>query len=53
MQVSISEPNIRRIIELLRAARTTRDDSLAEYLERFLKTRCVYSQSVNLDEIPL
>lgn len=52
MQVILSEPNIKRVIELLKATGTTQDKLLAEYLERFLKTRCVYSESVNLGEIP-
>lgn len=51
MQVSLTESNIKRIIELLKQADTTGDKLLAEYLERFLKTQCVYSE-LDLDEIP-
>jgi uncharacterized protein (DUF2132 family) len=51
MQVSLTEPNIKRIIQLLKDSGTTRDKLLAEYLERFLKTQCTYSE-MDLDEIP-
>jgi hypothetical protein len=51
MQVSLTEPNIKRIVELLKNSGTTQDKLLAEYLERFLKTQVTFSK-MSLDEIP-
>ncbi len=51
MQVSLTELNIKRIVELLKSSGATQDRLLAEYLERFLKTQVVFTE-ISLDEIP-
>jgi len=51
MQVSLTETNIKRIVQLLKDSKTRQDKSLAEYLEQFLKTQASFSE-MSLDEIP-
>ncbi len=51
MQVSLAEPNIKRIVQLLKDFGTPQDKVLADYLERFLKTQTSFSE-LSLDEIP-
>jgi hypothetical protein len=51
MQVSLTESNIKRIVQLLKDSETRQDKSLAEYLEQFLKTQTSFGE-VSLDEIP-
>lgn len=52
MQVSLPESNIKRIIELLQRAGTAQDKLLAGYLQRQLDNQLIYTNSIDLDEIP-
>lgn len=51
MQITLTEYNLKRLIELLSNSGTNHDRLLAEYLKGFLKTQPVFSE-VDLDEIP-
>jgi hypothetical protein len=51
MQATLTEVNIRRMVQLLRNSATNHDKLLADYLEGFLKTKPVLAE-VDLDEIP-
>lgn len=51
MQVTLTEANIKRIVQLLRTSSTNHDRLLADYLDRFLKTQPTFNE-MNLDEIP-
>lgn len=52
MQISLAEPNIKRIVKLLQQSGTTQDKLLAGYLQRQLDNQLTYAKSIDLDEIP-
>lgn len=52
MQISLTEFNIKRVIELLQKSGTTQDKLLAGYLQSQLDKQLFYTNSVDLDEVP-
>jgi hypothetical protein len=51
MQVTLTEVNIKRMVQLLRTSASNHDQLLADYLEGFLKTQPTFNE-LDLDEIP-